>query len=133
MLSFSGVKMQTQMTNLLLLAPGFDSELTERCVSRLRKSGRAVFLVGLIPGMVRSRDGLQLMPDMHLDELALANYGAWLFLPGGRDYAAALARDPRVYRLVQAVHANGGCIAATPDVQGEDFGVPLVPITGELI
>ena len=122
-----------QTTTLIILAPGFDLDLVKVCAARMKATGRRMSLIGLAAGPVRSDQGLRLTPDADLEQLPDDVAVDWLLLPGGRECAAALSRDPRVYRLLRAVHEDGGRIAASPDFWLGNIMAPLVPLTGELI
>jgi hypothetical protein len=74
-------------------------------------SGSPVSLVGITTRPQRSSSGVRLVPDTDLDHAPEAEPGL-LLLPGGKDYAIALARDPRVLRYLNAVLGAGGRIAA---------------------
>jgi 4-methyl-5(b-hydroxyethyl)-thiazole monophosphate biosynthesis len=62
-------------------------------------------------GVVRSRFGLEIKPDIMFEDIIPKNYKA-LVVPGGfHGYGFEEAYDPRIYQVAQNIHANGGYIA----------------------
>ena len=95
----------------VLLAPGFEETDVTEATSVLRRSGRAVVLVGLTAGPIRGAHGLLLVPDRTLSEVEKRIPGA-LVLPGGAAGAQRLGADPRVHAIMQRVFNHGGTILA---------------------
>ena len=108
---------------VILIAPGFDLEQVAIWTACLRKAGCPVSLVGLTSGPQRSSSGVRLLPDAELEQAGGGKPGL-LLLTSGKEYAAALRRDPRVQRYLLAVLGSDGRIggdreleAAIPEVQ----------------
>jgi putative intracellular protease/amidase len=103
-------------STVILIAPGFDLERVAVWTTYLRKAGCPVSLVGLTSGPQRSSHGVRLIPDADLDRVPEGEPGL-LLLPGGREYAAALRRDPRALRYMLAVLRSNGRIGGARELE----------------
>jgi len=110
---------------VILIAPGFDLEQVAVWTTQLRKAGCPVSLVGLTSGPQRSSHGVRLIPDADLDRVPKREPGL-LLLPGGKEYAAALRRDPRVLRYMLAVLRSDGRIGGDRELEA---AIPEVAMT----
>jgi hypothetical protein len=110
---------------VILIAPGFDLEQVAVWTTYLRKAGCPVSLVGLTSGPQRSSHGVRLIPDTDLDQAPEREPGL-LLLPGGKEYAAALRRDPRVLRYMLALLRSDGRIGGD---QALEAAIPEVAMT----
>ncbi|HUF38831.1 MAG TPA: DJ-1/PfpI family protein [Anaerolineales bacterium] len=113
---------------VILIAPGFDLEQVAVWTVCLRRAGCPVALVGLTSGPQRSSAGVRLVPDADLDRPPGRKPGLVL-LPGGREYAAALARDPRALRYLRAVLGANGRIGGERELEAAlpELRFALVP------
>jgi protease I len=80
-------------------------------VMRLREEGARVIAIGLKMGTVHGKHGLEMTPDVSIDEAPHANTLDGLVIPGG--WAPdKLRRNPKVLQLVRDVHAQGKIVAS---------------------
>ncbi len=103
---------------LVIIADGFDENETIAYLSLLRQAGLCVKVVGLTSGLVDSRHGVRLMPDLtltNLDDLADTTFISMVILPEGGQSLSRLESDPRVHRLLHRVVAQRGVIATSRD------------------
>jgi hypothetical protein len=110
------MSMADRNSTVILIAPGFDLERVAVWTSCLRKAGCPVSLVGLTSGPQRSSFGVRLIPDADLDRAPEGEPGL-LLLPGGKEYAAALRRDPRALRYMLAVLRSDGRIGGDRELE----------------
>lgn len=79
-------------------------------VMRLREEGAKVIVIGLTTQTVRGKHGLEMTPDVSIEEAPKANELHGLVIPGG--WAPdKLRRSPAVLQLVREMHAQGKIIA----------------------
>ena len=106
---------------LVPLAEGCEELEAVTIIDLLRRAGIEVVTAGLKPGIVKASRGVQLMPDMTLDE-ALPGHYDMVVLPGGMPGAAHLKADARIIGLLKKM-ADGGqytaAICAAPMVLAE--------------
>ena len=93
------------------LAPGFEEIEAVAVVDVLRRAGLRTAFAGLEPGSVEGSHGIGIRPDVSLDDVVPGPLRA-VVLPGGMPGSARLRDDLRVRRLLVAVHAQGGVVAA---------------------
>src|SRR5258706_2001826 len=78
-------------------------------VMRLREEGARVIVIGLTTGTVRGKHGLEMTPDVSIDEAPKADELHGLVIPGG--WAPdKLRRNQKVLQLVRDVDAQGKII-----------------------
>ena len=78
---------------------------------RLREEGAKTFVIGLSTEKVRGHHGLEMMPDVSIEEAPEADAFDGLVIPGG--FAPdRLRRDQGVLQLVLEVYAQGKIIAS---------------------
>jgi protease I len=78
-------------------------------VMRLREEGARVIVIGLSRETVRGKHGLEMTPDVSIEEAPGADALDGLVIPGG--WAPdKLRRNQRVLQLVRDVHAQGKII-----------------------
>lgn len=79
-------------------------------VMRLREEGAQVIIVGLTTQTVRGKHGLEMAPDMSIDEAPAAHMLDGIVIPGG--WAPdKLRRNARVLQLVRDLNAQGKIVA----------------------
>jgi protease I len=79
-------------------------------VMRLREEGAQVIVIGLSTQQVRGKNGLEMKPDVSIEEAPKADALDGLVIPGG--WAPdKLRRDERVLRLVRDMYAQHKIIA----------------------
>ena len=93
------------------LAPGFEEIEAVAIVDVLRRAGLRTAFASLEPGPVEGSHGIVIRSDMALDDVGQGPIRA-VVLPGGMPGSARLRDDLRVRRLLVAVHAKGGVVAA---------------------
>jgi 4-methyl-5(b-hydroxyethyl)-thiazole monophosphate biosynthesis len=106
---------------LVPLADGCEELEAVTIVDLLRRAGVEVVTAGLKPGVVRASRGVQLVPDVTLDE-ALADEYDMVVLPGGMPGASHLKGDARIIGLLKKMAAAGkytAAICAAPMVLAE--------------
>lgn len=111
---------------LVLAADGFDETGVLYSLSRMRKAGLSIAVVGLSSGMVTSSGGVNLHPDQTLDDvIANGSTPRLVIISGGRRCKMALQADPRVFRLLNRTITNGGytavMLADEPIYPGDGF------------
>lgn len=80
-------------------------------VMRLREEGAKVIVIGLTSQSVRGKYGLEMTPDVSIDEAPQAATLDGLVIPGG--WAPdKLRRNPKVLQLVRDIHAQGKIVAS---------------------
>jgi deglycase len=78
-------------------------------VMRLREEGAKVIVIGLSNSMVRGKHGLEMTPDVSIEEAPRADELDALVIPGG--WAPdKLRRSKGVLQLVRDIHAQGKII-----------------------
>ena len=78
---------------------------------RLREEGAKTFVIGLSTEKVRGHHGLEMMPDVSIEEAPRADELDGLVIPGG--FAPdRLRRNQGVQQLVREVYAQGKIIAS---------------------
>ena len=78
-------------------------------VMRLREEGARVIVIGLSRETVRGKHGLEMTPDVSIEEAPTADALDGLVIPGG--WAPdKLRRNQRILQLVRDVHAQGKII-----------------------
>ena len=121
---------------LVLITPGFDDTLLMACVGQLRATAAPVSLVGLSGQLVRSRHGIQVQPDLSLNDLEILRESVVLLLADSPQIAASQLTDPRVKQLMQRVFDSNGQVVALPQVahalQQSDPGL-LAEASGRLL
>jgi 4-methyl-5(b-hydroxyethyl)-thiazole monophosphate biosynthesis len=106
---------------LVPLAEGCEELEAVTIIDLLRRAGIEVVAAGLKPGIVKASRGVQLMPDMTLDE-ALHGHYDMVVLPGGMPGAAHLKADARIIGLLKKMAGGGqytAAICAAPMVLAE--------------
>src|SRR5260221_8805820 len=79
-------------------------------VMRLREEGAKVIVIGLSNQTVRGKHGLEMTPDVSIDEAPAANTLDGIVIPGG--WAPdKLRRNQKVLQFVRDVHAQGKIVA----------------------
>src|SRR5260370_3244133 len=79
-------------------------------VMRLREEGAKVIIIGLSTNTVRGKHGLEMTPDVSIEEAPKADTLDGIVIPGG--WAPdKLRRNPDVLQLVRDVHAQGKIVA----------------------
>ncbi|HLZ59241.1 MAG TPA: type 1 glutamine amidotransferase domain-containing protein [Ktedonosporobacter sp.] len=79
-------------------------------VMRLREEGAKVIVIGLSAQTLRGKHGLEITPDVSIEDAPGANTLDGLVIPGG--WAPdKLRRSPGVLQLVRDIHAQGKIIA----------------------
>jgi protease I len=79
-------------------------------VMRLREEGARVVVIGLSTQSVHGKHGLEMTPDVSIDEAPAANDLDGIVIPGG--WAPdKLRRNARLLQLVREVHARGKIVA----------------------
>lgn len=110
------------MTKVLVpLADGCEEIEAVTIIDLLRRAGIDVVTAGLKPGIVKASRGVQLLPDVTLDEALQADYDM-VVLPGGMPGASHLKEDPRIIDLLKKMSASGrytAAICAAPMVLAE--------------
>ena len=77
---------------------------------RLREEGAKVVVIGLTNEVVHGKHGLEITPDVGINEAPKADELSGVVIPGG--WAPdKLRRDPGVLQLVRDLHAQGKVIA----------------------
>lgn len=80
-------------------------------VMRLREEGARVIVIGLSTQTVRGKHGLEMTPDVSIEEAPPADALNALVIPGG--WAPdKLRRSPGVLKLVRDVHAQNKIVAS---------------------
>ena len=108
-------------TVLVPLADGCEEIEAVTIIDLLRRAGISVVVAGLKAGIVTASRGVQLMPDVTLDE-ALHHEYDMVVLPGGMPGAANLKDDARMIALLKKMAAAGqytAAICAAPMVLAE--------------
>ena len=78
-------------------------------VMRLREEGARVIVIGLTTGTVRGKHGLEMTPDVSIDEAPKADELHGLVIPGG--WAPdKLRRNQKILQLVRDIDAQGKII-----------------------
>ena len=106
---------------LVPLADGCEEIEAVTLIDLLRRADIEVITAGLKPGTVKASRGVQLVPDVTLDE-ALRNDYDMVVLPGGMPGAASLKADARIIELLKKTAAAGhytAAICAAPMVLAE--------------
>ncbi|AAZ97798.1 putative protease [Thiobacillus denitrificans ATCC 25259] len=106
---------------LVPLADGCEELEAVTIIDLLRRAGVEVIVAGLKPGVVKASRGVQLVPDVTLDQ-ALADAYDMVVLPGGMPGAAHLKDDVRVVDLLKKMASAGkytAAICAAPMVLAE--------------
>jgi 4-methyl-5(b-hydroxyethyl)-thiazole monophosphate biosynthesis len=106
---------------LVPLADGCEELEAVTIIDLLRRAGIEVTVAGLKPGIVKASRGVQLMPDMTLDDALQTSYDM-LVLPGGMPGAAHLKADARIIGLLKKMAAADqytAAICAAPMVLAE--------------
>jgi len=96
---------------LVPLADGCEEIEAVTIIDLLRRAGIDVVVAGLKAGIVTASRGVQLMPDVTLDE-ALHHEYDMVVLPGGMPGAANLKDDARMIALLRKMAAAGKYTAA---------------------
>jgi len=79
-------------------------------VMRLREEGAKVIVIGLSNQTVRGKHGLEMTPDVSIDDATAANILAGIVIPGG--WAPdKLRRNQKVLQLVRDAHTQGKIVA----------------------
>jgi protease I len=79
-------------------------------VMRLREEGARVIVIGLSASTVHGKHGLEMTPDVSIEEAPQATGLDGIIIPGG--WAPdKLRRDARLLQLVREVHARGKIVA----------------------
>lgn len=79
-------------------------------VMRLREEGARVIVIGLTTETVRGKHGLEMTPDISIDEAPAADTLDGIVIPGG--WAPdKLRRNAKVLQLVRDLHAQGKIVA----------------------
>ncbi len=79
-------------------------------VMRLREEGAQVVVIGLTTQTVHGKHGLEMTPDVSIDEAPRADQLDGIVIPGG--WAPdKLRRNQKVLQLVRDVHARGKIVA----------------------
>src|SRR5438093_13625095 len=79
-------------------------------VMRLREEGARVIVIGLSTATVHGKHGLEMTPDVSIEEAPKAHALDGIVIPGG--WAPdKLRRNQRVLQLVRDIHAEGNIIA----------------------
>ena len=108
-------------TVLVPLADGCEEIEAVTIIDLLRRAGISVVVAGLKAGIVTASRGVQLMPDVTLDE-ALHHEYDMVVLPGGMPGAANFKDDARMIALLKKMAAAGqytAAICAAPMVLAE--------------
>lgn len=106
---------------LVPLADGCEELEAVTIIDLLRRAGIDVVVAGLRAGIVTASRGVQLKPDVTLDEALLHEYDM-VVLPGGMPGAAHLKDDARIIALLKKMAAAGqytAAICAAPMVLAE--------------
>lgn len=106
---------------LVPLADGCEEIEAVTIIDLLRRAGITVVVAGLKAGIVTASRGVQLKPDVTLDE-ALHHEYDMVVLPGGMPGAANLKDDARMIALLKKMAAAGkytAAICAAPMVLAE--------------
>lgn len=107
------VSTPTSQRVAVLLAAGFEEADALICVQRLRESGIPVSLIGMTAGLVNSRYGIAIKPDISLTQaLAVNQTFRIVLIPGGEQSTLRLLTDPRVHRVISQAATSGGLLAA---------------------
>ena len=79
-------------------------------VMRLREEGAKVVVIGLSNQVVHGKHGLEMTPDVSLEEAPAANTLNGIVIPGG--WAPdKLRRNQKVLQIVRDIHAQGKIVA----------------------
>ena len=79
-------------------------------VMRLREEGAKVIVIGLSNQAVRGKHGLEMTPDVSIEEAPAANTLDGIVIPGG--WAPdKLRRNQKVLQIVRDIHAQGKIVA----------------------
>jgi len=79
-------------------------------VMRLREEGANVIVIGLSNQAVRGKHGLEMTPDVSIEEAPAANTLDGIVIPGG--WAPdKLRRNQKVLQIVRDIHAQGKIVA----------------------
>lgn len=97
------------------LAHGFEEIEAVTVVDILRRAGISVTIAGVEAGTppcaVEGRAGIQLVPDLSLDEVKASDFDM-VVLPGGLKGTETLRKDSRVARLLRSFQEDERYIAA---------------------
>ncbi len=107
---------------VILVAPDFEEAPLVHCLSQMRGGGLTVLLVSAVAGLISSRYGLTIRPDVLIDQVLLAAPPRLVIVSGGRACALALMADPRIHQLIDTALSSGGYIAATATAQAAVTG-----------
>jgi len=96
---------------LVPLAPGFEEIEAITVIDILRRAGVEVVVAGTQPGPIEASRKTRHLPDCTLDDVRAEDFDM-IVLPGGQPGTANLQRDPRIRRLIAALHAENRYLAA---------------------
>lgn len=96
---------------VLFLATGFEDIEVASIIDTLSRGGVEVVIAGLQAGAIEGKYGIELVPDIAIDEIELENYDA-VILPGGYPGYANLGADERVLDTVKRAFELGVFVAA---------------------
>ena len=96
---------------LVLLADGFEEIEALTPVDMLRRAGLEVRTVGVTSRIAVGAHGISVVCDLTPDEVKLSEVSLAVF-PGGMPGSLNLDASPFTDRVIEAVKANGGRLAA---------------------
>jgi len=112
---------------LLLLTEGFSEAQATLYISELREAGLPVKTVGLTRRPVRSEHGVEIVPDLSVDQVIRTPPRVrLLILPRGESGMSIWRADPRMRGLLELVQEQGGWLVATEEMV-EALGSMLSP------
>jgi len=96
---------------LVFLASGFEEIETVTIVDVLRRAGVDVTVAGLAPNVTEGKQGMRIVPDKSIDNVAVEDFDA-LIVPGGNPGYKNLRKDPRVIDMVKKAFNSNKLVAA---------------------
>ncbi len=96
----------------------------------MRGAGMTVLLVSAVAGLISSRYGLTIRPDVLIDQVLPAGPPKLVIVSGGHACASALMTGPRTHQLIDTTLSSGGYIAAMASAQTavSGAGIPAPPL-----
>ena len=93
---------------LILISDGFDDLKTMSFIKNLREDSVPVKLLGFSKRQVRSVNGIQVHPDLSLNNIGEIGDGYLLISPASNQIETRILIDPRIHDLIETIlHAKG--------------------------
>ena len=100
---------------LILLTPGFDYEVVEASLERMRCEDVEIFYVGLSKEPICGEGGIEIAPDLSLSDVLKFERCDLMLIPDSLYNNSHLMTEPRIHRLIQQVMEHDGLVATMPD------------------